>query len=412
MTSSEHSHFESLPHNLPEADKEKIKKAGKILLYLIAILFLIGWVPRQFSRIKARREVEKILTAAPVVDIVKPKRASSAGDRVLPAEVHAFQETSLYPRVNGYLKRYFVDIGDHVTTNQLLAEIDAPELDAELAQAGGTLQQIQSAYTRAHDENVLAEATLKRYEGFAKAGGVTQQQLEEKRVAVRQSHAAVEGAKANIVTAEANVQRLTELKGFKKIVAPFDGTVTVRAYDVGALLTTANVNPGKEIFKIAQTDTLKVFINVPQSYVAAAAIGQPASFIIRNFPGREFSGTITRTAGALDPATRTLNTEIDIPNPKGELLAGMYGEVKLKNIGEQPLLIPTSALIIDADGTRVGTFVEGKVTFKNVTLGRDFGTDIEVTTGLNDQENVITNPGLRMVEGGAVQVVSQKEAKS
>jgi RND family efflux transporter MFP subunit len=317
------------------------------------------------------------------------------------------QETSIFPRANGYLKRVLVDIGDRVESGQLLAEIEQPDVDADLLQAKASVAQANANLVKAQNDFDLSQATLKRYEGFAQGGGVTQQQLDEKRAAFAQAQSALAGAQANVKVADAAVQRLTAMQGFEKVTAPFAGTITSRNYDIGALINGTNPAAGHELFRVADTATLRVFVNVPQTYVTAVRTGQPASLIVRNFGNREFAGTVARSAGALDPATRTLRYEIDVPNSDGVLYAGMYVQTKLPVTPHQaPMVVPTSALVFDATGTKVWTVDNGKAKAKKVDVGRDFGTEVEIASGLKGDESVVTNPGERLADNAPVQVTA------
>jgi RND family efflux transporter MFP subunit len=269
--------------------------------------------------------------------------------------------------------------------------------------------QSQAQQTKAQDDLELAQATFKRYEAFSKTGGVTQQQFDEKQAALTQAQSVLAAATANVKAADANVQRLAALQGFEKVFAPFSGTITARNYDLGALMTPGGT-PGRELFRIADVSTLRVFVNVPQTYVTALRTGQEAFLAVRNYPGKEFTGSITRTAGALDPATRTLSYEIDVPNPQGTLFSGMYATARLQvHDAQPPLVVPTSALVFDSAGTRVWVVQDGKVFPRKVDLGRDFGTQTEVASGLTGNEEIVTNPGERLAEGADVQLASNSQ---
>jgi RND family efflux transporter MFP subunit len=305
-----------------------------------------------------------------------------------------------------------VDIGDRVKAGQLLAEIDAPDVDAELVQAKASVGQAKANVVKAEDDLELARTTFERYKGFGKGGGVSQQEIDEKRAAYTQAQSALEAFKASVAAAEATVQRLAALQGFEKVYAPFAGVVTARNMDVGALVSAGQTVP---LFRIADTDVLRVYVNVPQSYVQSVRPGQKVGLAVRNYPGKEFEGVVARTAGALDPATRTLRYEVDVPNKEGVLLAGMYGEVRIKaKQDEPPMVVPTSAVVFDSGGTKVWVVEEGKVHPKRVDVGRDFGTEIEVSSGLSGKEQVVTNPGERLADGVEVEAKSppQREASA
>jgi RND family efflux transporter MFP subunit len=372
-----------------------------VVVAALAGLFFVGYIPRQHRLAEVHREASEVNDGKPNVDVAIPKRSAKTQDVILPADVRSNQETSIFPRANGYLKGFAVDIGDRVKAGQLLAEISAPDLDAELLQAKASVEQARANLVKAQNDLDLAQATLTRYEGFAKTGGVTTQQLDEKRAAFTQAKGQFDADKANVQAAQASVERLTALQGFEKIYAPFDGVVTARNFDVGALMSASNPTP---MFRIADTHVLRVYTNVPQTYVQTVHVGDQVSIGVRNYPNKEFVGTVTRTAAALDPSTRTLRYEVDVPNADGLLYAGMYGEARIKASQEHPpIVIPTSAVVFDSAGTKVWVVDEdGKVHAKAVDVGRDFGTEIEIARGLEGQEHVVTNPGERLADGALV----------
>jgi RND family efflux transporter MFP subunit len=404
-----HGAEDQIPTDLKPVGNWSVAVAAVIVVLCFAGLFVVGWTPHHKRQAELEQTKSENANMRPVVQTAAPQRSETSRDLTLPADVRPMQETRIFPRASGYLKSQLVDIGDQVKAGQLLAEIDAPDIDADLAQARASLGQAQAQETKAKDDFQLTQATLTRYESFAKTGGVTQQQLDEKRAAFTQAQSVLAGAQASIKASEANVQRLSALQGFEKVYAPFAGTVTARNYDIGALMT-AGASSGRELFRITDVSTLRVFVNVPQSYVTSLAPGQSSYISVRNYPGKEFVGTITRSTGALDPATRTLSYEIDVPNDHGVLFAGMYGSARLRvSQAEPPMVIPTSALVFDSAGTRVWVVQDGKVFPKKVDLGRDFGTETEVATGLNGGEAIVTNPGERLAEGAAVELAAKPQ---
>jgi RND family efflux transporter MFP subunit len=299
-----------------------------------------------------------------------------------------------------------------VKAGQLMAEIDIPEIDAELNESRAQLQQIKTNVAKAQADYDLAQSTWNRYDSLARTGNgaVTEQDLAEKLAAFNQAKAALDSARAAVTASEAAVQRLMDMQSFAKVTAPFGGIVSARNYDIGALLSPTNAGDGKEMFRLTQADTLRVFVNVPQSYASSVKLGQPAGFTVRNFPGKVFEGKVTRTTGAIDPNTRTLRMQVDIPNPDLTLWAGMYGQVKLAITPDHPpLIVPTSAMMFKPDGTIIAVAEGNRVHLKKVTLGRDFGTELEVVDGLNDNDKVVSNPGERLSEGIEVQVLERKE---
>jgi RND family efflux transporter MFP subunit len=397
------------PHALP-TDLPKIGTGAVCLMALLAAailggLFMLGWVPRVHREEGLLADAEAVKNARPIVDVTQPKRSAATMELVLPGDTRAMQETAIYPRANGYLKRVLVDVGDHVEAGQLLAEIDTPEVDAELNQARALCEQAKANANKTQVDLDLAQKTLRRYEELAQTNAVAQQQIDEKRSALDQARAAAEAAKATVAAAQATVGRLTTLQGFEKVMAPFAGTITVRNYDVGTLLSSSNTGPGKEMFRLEQIDTLRVFVNVPQTYVTSIKNGQLANLIIRNFPARPFTGKVVRSSQSLDAATRTLRFEVDIPNADHVLRAGMYGQVKFQLQNDAPsLTVPTSALVFGGDGTKVAVVQEGKIRLQKVTVGRDYGTEVEVPLGLSGEEQVVANPDERIIDGAEVEI--------
>jgi RND family efflux transporter MFP subunit len=404
-----------VPVDLPEITRGGAVMIGVTLLVLFATLFLVGWLPHSKRQAEARQNAEEQLSAKPVVDVVTPKPSAASIDLVLPADVQAFQSTSIFARTNGYLKPLppGIDIGAKVKAGQLLAEISAPEVDAELEQAKAALEAAQVNVGRSTNEFNLRNATFERYTGLSKTGGVTQQQLDEKRADYNIANSNLKAANAAVSVAQANVKRLTEMQGFQRIVAPFDGVISVRNFDPGALISVSGNGSGREMFRIVASDKLRVFVNVPQTYATEVRSDQPADLLVRNYPGKPFTGTVARSTDVIDPATRTLRVEVDIPNPQGQLYAGMWGQVRFK-IHQQkpPVVLPTSALVFSPDGMKVATVAEGdKIAFKHVTVGRDFGTEAEIAEGLTATDRVVTNPGERLADGVEVKVIAPKESK-
>jgi RND family efflux transporter MFP subunit len=413
---SSHGDEHQIPVDLPEISRTGAILIGVVVVVLFGALFLAGWLPHSKRQAEAHEEAEEALSGKPVVDVIAPKQSNPTIDLVLPADVQAFQMTAIYARTNGYLKPLppGIDIGAKVKAGQLLAEISAPEVDAELEQAKAALEQAQVNVGRSTNEFNLRNATYERYTGLAKTGGVTQQQIDEKRADYNIANSNLKAAKASVLAAEANVKRLTEMQGFQKIIAPFDGVISARNYDSGALISASNSgSSAREMFRLNESDRLRVFVNVPQTYATEVRSGQPADLLVRNYPGKPFTGTVARSTDVIDPATRTLRVEVDIPNEAGQLYAGMWGQVRFKlQQKTPPVVLPTSALVFSPDGMKVATVVDGdKVHFKRVTVGRDFGTEAEITEGVTATDRVVTNPGERLADGVEVKVIAPKEGK-
>lgn len=417
-----HDHGHAVPntgnnHEGPKMDLKPIE-TGKVVLFaviffvLFAALFVVGFLPRHHAQAQADNEVAEQADAKPVVGVARPKPPAKYPTLEVPGDAQAFQSTSIYPRASGYLKRRLVDIGDVVKEGQLLAEIDAPEVQAQLAAAQAAVQNAKAAEQKAKDDFELSEATYRRYENFAKTGGVTQQQLDEKQAAFTSAKSTYAGAQASVRAGQAEVDRLTALTGFTQVTAPFAGTITTRGYDVGALLT-ANNNSGRELFQIQQVDVLRVFVDVPQSYATLMKIGEPVKLSVSNFPGEPFEGFVARTSGAINQATRTMRVEADFPNKEGRLYPGMYGTLKyeVKQKG-QDLTIPSSALVFGPEGMRVAVIGEDdKVKFTPITVAADLGTEVQVSQGLKGGERIVSNPGERLIDGLEVKVVENQQPK-
>jgi RND family efflux transporter MFP subunit len=397
----------AIPPDLPRVRTWGVLLAAAVVILAFVGLFLLGWIPRRQRLARLSNESARMIQSRPRVQVMKPMLSDAPLSVMLPAQTAAWQQTAIFPQASGYLQKQLADIGQSVKAGQLLAVISMPDVDAQLAQARANVAQAHAHLSRAGDDAALARATLARYEGFFKTGGITQQQLDQYRSGLTTATSDLAGAKAAVQAAEANVRRLSSLQAYEQVVAPFDGTITARNYNLGALMSANNTTPGKELFDIADTSVLRVFVDVDQMYVTSAKVGDPASVEVRNYPGRDFPGAIARTAGALDPATRKMRYEIDVPNPSGLLYPGMYARAVLKiRRGHPAILIPTGALIFDAEGTKVWVAENGAAHVKHVTVGQDLGTNIEIASGLSGHESIITNPGERLLEGEPVDVVA------
>ncbi len=370
---------------------------------IFAGLFLAGWLP-MLSREKGLTTAsEKIKNSLPRVNAVHPRQSPAITVAILPGDVQALEEITIYARTSGYLKRWLVDIGDEVRAGQLLAEIEIPEIDDELRQANATLGQLAAKQATAEANNQLAQTTLRRYEALAMSKSISQQELDERRATADTAASAVTAAKADVIGGQASVQRLTTLVSFSHVFAPFAGTITARNIDVGQLVTAGN-GLGQALFHLSKTDPARVFVNVPQTYSGGVRAGLKAEVTVREIANRNFVGKVTRSARAIDPQTRTMLTEIQVPNPDHALLPGSYVRVRMDVSREHPpLLIPASALIFNADGTTVALLKENRrVHFQKVEVEGDFGADVGISAGLTTAGLVISNPGQRLTEGGPV----------
>jgi RND family efflux transporter MFP subunit len=378
-----------------------MKSSSRTPLILIAIailavvIYFIGIRPRQ--RATADLDERARALGHPPVNVVIAQHSPNANEIVLPASLQAFQETPIYARTSGYLSKFTADIGDHVAAGQTLAIIDGPEVDQELNQARAALEQAKANYE-------LARSSAVRWKGLVDQNAVSQQEVDEKQ-------SALAAREADTHAAEANVSRLTQLKQYQTIVAPFDGVISARNVDVGALITAGG--GGRELFRIAQTDPLRIYAAIPQTYARSVHPGLPVELFINEFPSRTFTGHVVRVAGALDAASRTLQTEIQIPNEKNELLAGMFGQVRFKlQAGEPPLIIPSNAIILRNDGTFVAVVdATNTVHLVKVKLGRDFGLTVEVIAGLQAGTTVVANPSDSLADGNVVEPILPAPAK-
>ena len=369
------------------------KKSGLFAIIVLAILMVAGAfaVVRRFTERGAlAKETERL--AIPTVGVIKPSAEPAADQLVLPAQLQAYVESAIYARTNGYLLRWNKDIGSQVKKGELLAEIDTPEVDQELSQAKAAQQQTVAQLQ-------LAKSTAERWVNLRKTDSVSQQEADQQSSAYTQ-------AVANNAAAEANVRRLQQLESFKHIYAPISGVLTRRNTDLGALITAGSSGTGKELFDIAQVDPLRVFVSVPQSNAPAIRAGLPAYIELREYPGQKFSGKVVRTADSIDPATRTLLTEIDVPNPRGHLLPGSYAEVHFAvPVQIARLSIPVNALLFRPEGPRVAVVgSDRKVHLKPINIGRDYGTKVEILGGLDPNDQIVVNPADSLEDGQEVNI--------
>ncbi|MEI7732779.1 MAG: efflux RND transporter periplasmic adaptor subunit [Verrucomicrobiota bacterium] len=373
------------PSNAPSGSRLGLIAVVAIILILLA--GVAGYLPRLQARQELVRQQREL--AVPTVTVISPTPGKAPVAMALPAELRALTETAVYARASGYLKRWLVDMGDQVETGQLLAEIDTPELDQELAQSRAMVNQTDASL-------VLSLATAARWEELFKTASVSRQEVEEKQADLALKVATVEAARAN-------VRRLEEMKGFARITAPFAGRITARLTDVGRLVTASG---GTELFRLSQMRTLRVFVRVPQSLARAITLHQTAELTVSELPGRSFAASVVRTAGSMDAASRTLLTELEVPNERGELMAGGFGQVRFTDAKPDAVLtIPSNALIFQASGPQAGIVgADSKVSLRRITLGRDFGTTIEVLAGLDLKDRVILNPSDSLTDGAVVRL--------
>ena len=369
------------------------KLAIVIFLVVVAVLVVAGILPRLHTRAEVRSETEQM--AVPYVAVVQPTRQNASDEIVLPANIQAYTDSPIYARTDGYLKKWYVDIGGHVKKGQLLAEIETPEVDQQLSQARADEATAQANVN-------LAQITNTRYEGLLKTDSVSKQDVDN-------AHGDFEAKQAALASAAANVKRLEDLQSFQKIYAPFDGVITARNVDIGDLIDAgASGGTQRELFHIAFTRQLRVYVSIPQADSAGAKPGVKAELALPEFPGRLFPGKLVSTAQAIDPSSRTLLAEISVDNPTGELLPGAYAEVHLAVPSSGPTFtVPVSALLFRADGLHVVTVENGdRAVLTNITIGRDLGSVAEIVSGLNGDEWVITNPPDSIETGSPVRIAN------
>lgn len=333
----------------------------------------------------------------PVVSVITPKAGADAMALTLPGTLEPFMEAPILARTNGYVKRWTAEIGSHVKAGELLAEIDTPEIDAQLQQGRADLAAAEAT-------RQIADKTAKRWQELLTTGTVTRQDADQVLAQLHNRDAAVQSARAN-------VSRLEKLQAFKRVTAPFEGVITAREIDTGALVS---AGAGKELFHLAATRKLRVHVRVPQARARAVVAGLEAELSLIEHPGRRFKGQLVRTSRAIDAGSRTLLAEVAVDNPDGELLPGAYAQVHLKLKGETPaLVVPVNTLMFRGDGVQVAVVdKDQKVILNTVTLGRDYGTTIEVLTGLAATDAVVLNPSDSLVGGTKVRVVKPPVSKS
>ena len=362
---------------------------GAALLVLItagAVTFL----NRNTESNALAKETEAV--SIPTVAVVQPQSEPGNDELVLPGNLQAFEESPIFARTNGYLLRWYKDIGSKIQKGELLAAIDTPEVDQELSQARASREQIKAALA-------LAKISADRWANLRKTDSVSQQEADQQASGYQQ-------ALANLAAADANLRRLEDLESFKNVYAPFSGVLTRRNVDPGALINSGAGAAGKELFDIARVDPLRVYVSVPQAYAPNMKVGMKANVTLQEFPGQKFLGTVARTADAIDPATRTLNTEVDVPNKDGKLLPGSFGQVHFATGTSIPrITIPVNAMLFRAEGPRVAVVdKDNTVHLHPISIGRDFGATLEILGGLDVSDQIIINPSDSLDEGQKVHV--------
>ena len=366
-----------------------------VLAIVIAVVVVFGIAERDRSEVTLEKETA--VAAIPSVNVVYPRPSTMSSELSLPGNTQAFVDTPIYSRTSGYLKDWYFDIGAHVRKGQLMAVIETPEVDQQLQVAEADLKSSQANLS-------LAKTTAARYQDLLKSDSVSKQETD-----VVTSDAAAK--QAAVDASMASVRRLQQLKSFENVYAPFDGIVTARNTDIGRLISAGQNTAAQELFHLASIGKIRVFVSVPEAYAAVIKDGAKATLTLDEYPGRTFEGTIARNANAIDSATRTLNVEVDVNNPKGELLPGAYVFVHFK-VPEYvaSLMIPSNTLLFRAQGLQVGVVRDGRVRLVPVKIGKDAGANVEISSGLTKQDAVILDPSDSLAEGQRVEVAhSEKE---
>jgi RND family efflux transporter MFP subunit len=385
---------------MSEKDSTAVLKRAKFIVGGIVSALLIGAMIVLFLRSfhAGALETSTTLHAKRYVTTVAPTAGGEGQPLTLPGTLLGVTESTVYARSNGYVVRWVKDIGSTVKKGDLLAEITAPEIDQELSQAVSSRDQAAASAS-------LAKSTADRWQALRQKDAVTQQDLDERQSAYNQ-------AAANLAAADANVGRLRKLQGFNQVVAPFDGVVTRRNVDMGDLVNAGNGGTGQALFAVAQVDPLRLYVYVPQLYAHQIKIGDAVTVTLAGRAGEEYRGTVARTARAIDTATRTMQVEIRVPNPSNALITGSYVQVTLPiNADTKALVVPTNVLLFRPDGTRVALVdAGGKVHLTTVKLGTDFGTSVEVLSGLNASDRLVLNPADSLADGDVVTLPEPRPA--
>jgi len=391
-------------------------------LIVMGGLFLFGYLPHS----RRERQLQDLTTekkdSLPRVNTATARLAPPENDLLLPGNITPLMEASLNARADGYLKKRYVDFGDQVKAGQVLAEIEAPELDQQVQQAQASLSQVQAALSRAEHQLTqsssnlqLAKVTVDRWRTLADRGVVSKQEFDQRNADFAAQQAGVESAQAdvraaqdNIRASQANLDRLRNLQSYEKVTAPFSGVITARNLDVGALISTTGSTP---LFRMAQIEVLRIIIEVPETDAPSIKTGQPALVTVQELPGMKFEGKVTRTANSLDANTRTLMTEVQVLNRKAVLMPNMFAQVRFTGVQTTPVvLVPGDAVVVRSNGTLVAKLAEGnRIHFQAIEVGRDHGKELEVVSGLQGGDRVVLNPTDEVREGIAVEPLTQKQ---
>ncbi|MGF6573084.1 RND family efflux transporter, MFP subunit [Paraburkholderia fungorum] len=385
-------------HALPPRNREW--KRAKIAIWIVLALLALGALRSVIANVLQSRSVSATTkqNATQYVNVVTPTQTQGGGDTLLPGTLRGFVESPIYARSTGYLLHWYADIGARVKQGQLLAELDTPEIDQELAQALAQRQQTSSSLG-------LAKSSLDRWQQLRQRDAVSQQELDERQSTYTQDV-------ANLAAADANVKRLQQLESFKRIVAPFAGVVTQRNVDVGDLID-AGSGTSRALFALAQSDPLRVYVQLPQAYAQNVSVGQNVVVTQAELPGQQFHGTITHISGAIDVPTRSLQIEVTLPNPDSKLRPGAYVQVAVPAVAHARMMVPGNALLFRAEGPRVAVVdANGNVALHKIVIAQDLGQSLEIESGIEPTDKVIINPSDSIADGDHVQIAQpQKNGK-
>lgn len=375
--------------------RERVWRRAKIALAVGLVLLAAGAIRTVVANIENDKAVAaaNARNAKQFVNVITPKKANGGGSMLLPGTLRGFVESPIYARATGYLLHWYVDIGARVKQGQLLADLDTPEIDQELAQAIAQRQQASASLA-------LAKTTLERWTQLRQRDAVSQQELDDRQGAYNQGV-------ANLAAADANVKRLQQLESFKRIVAPFDGVIAQRNVDIGDLITAGSAT-SRALFALAQSDPLRVYVQLPQAYSQSVKPGLPVEVTQAELPGRSFRGTVTHVSGAIDVPTRSLQIEVTLPNPRGELRPGAYVQVALPQAPRGHLLVPGNTLLFRAEGPRLAVVDrDGVVHLRAVAIAQDLGQALEIDSGIEPTDRIVVNPSDSIADGDRVDVVPQ-----
>ena len=390
-----------------------VQRAALAVALVLLLAFVIVYLSRLHAEHKLARETRAAATAIPTVDVVTVRGAPAGGSLTLPGETAAWYESTIYARVSGYVAKWYVDIGDHVKAGQVLALIDTPELDAEFLAAKAKLKVSEAQVKVKQADAAFAASTYERWRDSPK-GVVSDQEREDKKAGNAGAAAQLEAARAQVNLDQADVDRLSAFEQFKRVTAPYIGTITERRIDIGNLVTAGSSGDTTLLYRMAQDDPIRIFVDVPQSAAPdLMKIGIPAKILTGAASGQSISGAITRTSDAIDPRARTFRAELDIPNPDGRLVSGEYVQVAfdLQNNGMSQ--VPAAALVFATSGPRVAVVgPDGTVKFRPVTIGRDDGNEVELSSGVTDGERLVLNISNQIVAGQKVQVSTNEPSGS